>query len=81
MTLAPLKFASLALAASALALSFAATAEDTAEAAPAAEMTLAQAKADPDNWRPVDPENLFIFDTTKGRVLIEAFPEELRRWD
>jgi peptidylprolyl isomerase len=76
MTLAPLKFASLALAASALALSFAATAEDTAEAvAPAAEMTLAQAKADPDNWRPVDPENLFIFDTTKGRVLIEAFPE------
>lgn len=75
MNLAPLKFASLALAASAMALSFAASAEDAAEAAPPAEMTLAQAKADPDNWRPVDPENLFIFDTTKGRVLIEAFPE------
>ncbi|MCA8893274.1 MAG: peptidylprolyl isomerase, partial [Hyphomonas sp.] len=60
---------------SAMALSFAASAEDAAEAAPPAEMTLAQAKADPDNWRPVDPENLFIFDTTKGRVLIEAFPE------
>nr|WP_321441836.1 peptidylprolyl isomerase [uncultured Hyphomonas sp.] len=75
MTLAPLKFASLALAASALALSFVASAEDAAEATPPAEMTVAQAKADPDNWRPVDPENLFIFDTTKGRVLIEAFPE------
>jgi peptidylprolyl isomerase len=75
MNLAPLKFASLAFAASAVALSFAANAEDAAEAAPPAEMTLAQAKADPDNWRPVDPENLFIFDTTKGRVLIEAFPE------
>ncbi|WP_375209622.1 peptidylprolyl isomerase [Hyphomonas jannaschiana] len=75
MNLATLKFASLALAASAMALSFAASAEDAAEAAPPAGMTLAQAKADPDNWRPVDPENLFIFDTTKGRVLIEAFPE------
>lgn len=30
--------------------------------------------ASPD-WRPVDPERLFIFDTTKGRILIEAFPE------
>lgn len=26
-------------------------------------------------WRPVDPERLFIFDTSKGRILIEAFPE------
>lgn len=26
-------------------------------------------------WRPVDPERLFIFDTNKGRILIEAFPE------
>ncbi len=26
-------------------------------------------------WREVDPENLFIFETTKGRVLIEAVPE------
>jgi len=30
--------------------------------------------ASPD-WRPVDPERLFIFDTNKGRILIEAFPE------
>jgi peptidylprolyl isomerase len=40
-----------------------------------AEVTVADAKADPANWRQVDPENLFIFETTKGRVLIEAFPE------
>jgi len=26
-------------------------------------------------WRPVDPRNLFIFETTKGRILIEAFPD------
>ncbi|MBA3067065.1 MAG: peptidylprolyl isomerase [Hyphomonas sp.] len=25
-------------------------------------------------WRAVDPENLFIFETTRGRILIEAFP-------
>ena len=31
--------------------------------------------ASPENWRPVDPERLFIFDTNKGRILIEAFPE------
>ncbi|MEL7130397.1 MAG: hypothetical protein AAGK23_12710, partial [Pseudomonadota bacterium] len=34
-----------------------------------------QAKADTANWRAVDPENLLIFETTQGRVLIEAFPE------
>ena len=33
------------------------------------------AQADPANWRAVDPENLLIFETTKGRVLIEALPE------
>ena len=75
MKLAPLKFASMAIAASAVALSFAAVAEDAAETTLPAEMTVEQAKADPDNWRPVDPEKLFIFETTKGRVLIEAFPE------
>jgi peptidylprolyl isomerase len=26
-------------------------------------------------WRAVDPARLFIFETTKGRILIEAFPE------
>lgn len=29
----------------------------------------------PDEWRQVDPERLVIFDTSKGRILIEAFPE------
>jgi peptidylprolyl isomerase len=72
MKLAPLKFAPIALVASAIALSFAAVAEDSAVPA---EVTAADAKADPANWRQVDPENLFIFDTTKGRILIEAFPE------
>ena len=31
--------------------------------------------SDTANWRQVDPENLFIFETTKGRVYVEAFPE------
>ncbi len=29
----------------------------------------------PESWRAVDPERLIIFDTNKGRILIEAFPE------
>lgn len=29
----------------------------------------------PESWRPVDPERLFIFTTSKGRIYIEAFPE------
>lgn len=72
-----MKFAALALAASALAL--AATADVSGDAAPAVDAqpayTVAGAKADPAHWRAVDPENLFVFNTTKGRVLIEAFPE------
>ncbi len=73
-----MKFAAFALAASALALT--ATAETTDGAAPAddtavAAYTVEQAKAEPENWRAVDPERLFIFNTNKGRILIEAFPE------
>lgn len=37
--------------------------------------TAEEAKADPANWRAVDPERLFVFETTKGRILIEAFPD------
>ncbi len=37
--------------------------------------TVAEAKTDSANWRAVDPENLLIFETTKGRILIEIFPE------
>lgn len=55
---------------------FAQDASDTAgEAAVSAAHTVEAAKADPGHWRAVDPENLFIFETTKGRILIEAFPE------
>lgn len=27
------------------------------------------------NWRAVDPANLLVFETTKGRVLVEVYPE------
>lgn len=30
--------------------------------------------SDAANWRRVAPENVFIFDTTRGRIVIEAFP-------
>ena len=50
-------------------------AEADAPAEAATSVTVEEAKADPANWRAVDPERLFIFDTNKGRILIEAFPE------
>ncbi len=31
------------------------------------------------DWRPVDPERLLVVETTKGRILIEAFPEAAPR--
>lgn len=31
--------------------------------------------ADPENWRQVDPENLILFETTVGDIVIEMFPE------
>lgn len=31
--------------------------------------------ADAEHWRPVDAERMIIFDTNKGRIVIEAFPE------
>ncbi len=34
----------------------------------------AEAAADPANWRAVDPENLIVFETSKGRILIEMLP-------
>lgn len=33
------------------------------------------AQANPQSWRAVDPENLIVFDTTKGRILIEILDE------
>lgn len=78
-----MKLAPLVVAASTLSLGLMAHAQtptDAAEtaAAPApavAATTVKEAKADPANWRAVDAERLFIFDTNKGRILIEAFPE------
>ncbi len=72
-----MKIAAFAFAASALALSLVAGADEAtpADVTPPAAVTAAEAKADPANWRAVDPQNLFIFQTTKGRILIEAFPE------
>lgn len=46
--------------------------EISTEAGP--EIGFEVAAADTANWRAVDPENLFIFETTKGRILIEALP-------
>ena len=37
-------------------------------------VTFAEAAEDADNWRAADPENLFVFDTTKGQVIVEALP-------
>lgn len=47
---------------------------DTAEAGWAVAMP-EDAAASPETWREVDPERLIIFNTNKGRILIEAFPE------
>jgi len=45
------------------------------EIVPLIGVTVAQAQEDAANWREVDPENILIFETTKGRVLIETFPD------
>jgi len=37
--------------------------------------TVETATANNQDWRPVDPENLIIFETTTGRILIEMLPE------
>lgn len=38
-------------------------------------VTPEEARADPENWREVNPENLLIFTTTKGKILIEILPD------
>ncbi|MGB3625877.1 MAG: peptidylprolyl isomerase [Henriciella sp.] len=46
------------------------------DAAPAApEFTMADVEAAPGDWRKVEAENLWILDTTKGRILVEMLPE------
>ena len=61
-------FRSVLIAASLACLSAGAALADTA---PTAESVA----ADPANWRKVDPENLILFQTTAGDVVIEIFPE------
>ncbi len=39
------------------------------------EYTKESVQSDPENWRSVDPENLVVFETTKGFVYIELAPE------
>ncbi|MEM1037353.1 MAG: peptidylprolyl isomerase [Pseudomonadota bacterium] len=36
--------------------------------------TIEDVKADPEGWRAADPDNLIIFDTTKGEIVIELLP-------
>ena len=38
-------------------------------------VTFEAALEDGENWRSVDPQNLFVFETTKGQVVVEALPE------
>ncbi|MEL6324518.1 MAG: hypothetical protein AAFQ84_09855, partial [Pseudomonadota bacterium] len=54
-------------AALALVLAAPGVAQDETAAADAETAALELAKADPTNWREVDPSRLIIFDTTKGR--------------
>ena len=48
--------------------------EDTLEVSQDAE-ALAAAKTDTENWRQIDADRLLVFETTKGRVIIEMFAE------
>ena len=72
-----MKIAALTLIVSAFALAGAAQTvqAESADSAQADGPSPEAAAADAENWRAVDPDNLFIFETTAGRVLIEAFPE------
>ncbi|WP_300379748.1 peptidylprolyl isomerase [Henriciella sp.] len=41
---------------------------------PASEFTMEDVNAAPDSWRKVEADNMLVFDTTKGRILIEMLP-------
>ncbi|MEE2879007.1 MAG: peptidylprolyl isomerase [Pseudomonadota bacterium] len=41
----------------------------------APEWTMADVEAAPEEWREVDPENMLIFETSKGRIIIEMLPQ------
>lgn len=44
-------------------------------AAEATEWTMADVEAAPDQWRQAEAENLLVFETSKGRIIIEMLPE------
>jgi peptidylprolyl isomerase len=49
--------------------------ETSADPAPAPpEFAVADVEANPDAWREVEPENMLVFETTKGRIVIEMLP-------
>lgn len=68
-------FKVLGVAALSLVVSLGAIAETPVEAPAAPAFTVEEAKADPANWRKIDADKLFVLETTKGRVLLEAFPD------
>lgn len=79
----PTRILTASLACLGLALSPACAQEET-EAAPAAQevsapsapaLTMDDVNAAPEDWREVDADNLLIFETTKGRIVIEMLPE------
>ena len=43
--------------------------------APPAQAPAAAPSANPADWRPLDPANTLIIDTTKGRIIVEMHPE------
>ena len=51
------------------------TAQTEAQGEVAGPQSAEAAEASSEDWRAVDPENLIVFDTSRGRVLIEILPE------
>jgi peptidylprolyl isomerase len=48
---------------------------DTSSASAAWALAAGAEVPDEANWRAVDPQNLLVLETSKGRILVEAFPE------
>jgi peptidylprolyl isomerase len=48
---------------------------DTSSATPGWALGAGAETPDEANWRAVDPQNLLVLETSKGRILVEAFPE------
>jgi peptidylprolyl isomerase len=72
-----MKFALVASAAAALATAAPLLAPELAQAAPAAAPAAGPALPAfaPSDWKRIDPSNLLVIDTTKGRIVVELVPE------